>query len=220
MVGVRHVLLLLLSLYALPVKTEPLKDEDELLFKSAAEVNEGDLRFLALPPARPIHRHENHITITENSLEDGWVQLKQCHENLDPMPAVQVTYREGRVRNLRIIRAENIGQSWAEASTVQLRNVQRNAVLCIEAEMQALWQMGDNDYLLVNGPYMRRFLDGFYPIQVSVQVRVDTSKIRFIEVQPEAQPGFRFWHRDNEVGYDTVFEGILTTVMRFERILP
>ncbi len=216
----RHVFLLLTALCALPVFAEPAEDEDELLFKSAAEVNEGELRFLAEPPARPIHRHENRITITESSLEDGWVRLNQCHENLDPMPDVQVAYREGRVRNLRVTRAENIGQSWAEAHTVQLRNVQRNAVLCIEAETRALWHVGDNHYLLANGPYMRRFLDGFYPLRVSVQVRVDTPKLRFVEAQPEAQPGFHFWHHDNVVGYDTVFEGILNTVMRFDRVQP
>jgi len=194
--------------------------EDELLFKSAAEVNEGPLRFLADPPARPIHRHDNRITITDSSLEDGWVRLNQCHENLDPMPDVQVAYREGRVRNLRVTRAENIGQSWAEAYTVQLRDVQRNARLCIEAETRALWHVGDNHYVLANGPYMRRFLDGFYPMRVSMKVRVETPKLRFVEAQPEPQPGFRIWHRDDEVGYDAVFEGILNTMMRFDRILP
>lgn len=205
---------------ALPAHVATADDEDELLFKSAAEVNEGELRFLTVPPARPIHRHENRITITDSSLEDGWVRLDQCHENLDPMPDVQIAYREGRVRNLRVTRSENIGRSWAEANTVQLRDVQRNAVLCIEAETRALWHAGNNHYLLANGPYMRRFLDGYYPLRVSVRVRLDTRQLRFVEAQPEAQPGFRFWHNDSEVGYDTVFEGILNTVMRFDRIQP
>ncbi len=216
-----RLLLLFLSAFpALQAAAEPAVDEDELLFKSAAEVNEGELRFLAEPPARPIHRHVNHITITDSSLDDGWVRLHQCHENLDPMPEVQVAYREGRVRNLRVTRAENIGQSWAETHTVQLRDVQRNAVLCIEAETRALWSAGDNRYVLANGPYMRRFLDGFYPMWVFMQVRLDTPKLRFVEAQPKTQPGFQFWQRDNEVGYDTVFEGILYTVMRFDRIQP
>ncbi|MFN3593185.1 MAG: hypothetical protein ACK4TK_00685 [Thiobacillaceae bacterium] len=221
MLRLRRLLLLFLSTFhALQVSAEPAVDEDALLFKSAAEVNEGALRFLAEPPARPIHRHVNRITITDSSLEDGWVRLNQCHENLDPMPDVQVTYREGRVRNLRVTRAENIGQSWAETHTVQLRDVQRNAVLCIEAETRALWPAGDNRYVLANGPYMRRFLDGFYPMRVSMQVHLDTPKLRFVEVQPEAQPGFQFWQRDHEVGYDAVFEGILNTLMRFDRIQP
>lgn len=188
MIRARHAFLLLTALCTLPVCAESMEDEDELLFKSAAAVNEGELRFLAEPPARPIHWHDNRITITDSSLEDGWVRLHQCHENLDPMPDVQVAYREGRVRNLRVTRAENIGQSWAEAHTVQLRNVQRNAVLCIEAETRALWHAGDNHYLLANGPYMRRFLDGFYPMRVSMRVRVDTPKLRFVEAHPEANP--------------------------------
>jgi hypothetical protein len=40
-----------------------------------------------------------------------------------------VTYREGFVRNLRLTRAEGIGQTWVQGHTVQLENVGPNAVL-------------------------------------------------------------------------------------------
>jgi len=71
-----------------------------------------------------------------------------------------------------------------------------------------------------NGPYMRRFLDGFYPMRVSMTVKLDTGKLRIIDSAPGDQPGFTVRLQGNEVGYDTVFEGILTTVLRFDCVQP
>ena len=195
-------------------------DPDELFFKGTADVNEGELRFLTAPPDRPVHHHYNRITILDSSLEDGWVRLDQCHQNLDAVPDAQVTYREGRIRGLRVTRVENIERAWAEEHSVQLRNVQRGAQLCVEAETLALSRNGEGGYSLSNGPYMRRFLDGFYPMRVSMTVKLDTGKLRFVESIPGDQPGFTLRQQGNEVGYDTVFEGILTTVLRFDRVQP
>jgi hypothetical protein len=195
-------------------------DPDELFFKGTADVNEGELHFLTTLPDRPVHHHQNRITILESSLEDGWVRLDQCHHNLDAVPDAQVTYREGRIRALRVTRAENIERAWAEAHSVQLRNVQRGAVLCVEAETMALSRNGEASYSLSNGPYMRKFLDGFYPMRVSMTVRLATDKLRFVASIPEEQPGFTLRQQSDEVSYDTVFEGILTTVLRFDRVHP
>ncbi len=195
-------------------------DADELFFKGTADVNEGELHFLTTPPDRPVHHHHNRITIRDSSLEDGWVQLDQCHRNLNAVPSAEVAYRPGRIRNLRVTRAVHIEGTWAEAHSVQLRNVQRGAELCVQAETQALSRNGEAGYSLTNGPYMRRFLDGFYPMRVSMTVKLDTDKLRFVESIPAAQPGFTLRQQANEVGYDAVFEGILTTVLRFERVRP
>lgn len=196
-------------------------DPDEWFFKGTADVNEGELHFLTTPPDRPVHHHHNRITILESSLEDGWVRLEQCHRNLDAVPSAEVTYRPGRVRNLRITRAVHIdGGAWAEVHSVQLRNVQRGAELCVEADTLALSRSGEASYSLSNGPYMRRFLDGFYPMRVSMTVRLATDRLRFVESTPQDQPGFTLRQQGNEVGYDTVFEGILTTVLRFDRVQP
>ncbi|MGQ9685038.1 MAG: hypothetical protein ACUVT2_01855 [Thiobacillaceae bacterium] len=195
-------------------------DPDELFFKGTADVNEGQLHFLTAPPDRPVHHHHNRITILDSSLEDGWVRLDQCHTNLDAVPSAEVTYRPGRVRNLRVTRAVHIEDAWVEAHSVQLRNVQHGAELCVEAETQALSVNGESSYSLSNGPYMRRFLDGFYPMRVSMTVRLDTDKLHFVESIPAEQPGFRLEQRDKEIGYDALFEGILYTVLRFDRVQP
>jgi hypothetical protein len=65
---------------------------------------------------------------------------------------------------------------------------------------------------------MRRFLDGYYPMRVSLKVSIETPKIRFLDVTPPAQPGFAFSRQDSEVGYDAWFEGRLNTLIRFRRL--
>ena len=61
----------------------PAADDD--LSAIIEAVNEGQLVFLSAPPDGEIHHHINRITITESSLDDGWVKLVQCHEHLDPV---------------------------------------------------------------------------------------------------------------------------------------
>ncbi len=203
----------LITLAAAPAWGSP---SDELFFKDISQVNEGQLRFLAAPPDKPVHGHQNRVTVNDQSLVDGWVLLEQCHDNLDAVPKAQVVYRPGRVRNLQVVSATHIGRAWAETSSIQLEDVQRGAVLCIRAETQALSRNDELSYNLSNGPYMRKFLDGYYPMRVSMTVRLETDKLRYVDCIPEEQPGFRIWRQEREVGYEAVFEGILTTVMRFD----
>ena len=106
-------------------------DPDELFFKGTADVNEGELRFLTNPSDRPGTTSYNRISILDSSLENGWVRLDWCHQNLDAVPDAQVTYRQGRIRGLSITRVESIERVWAEDHSMQRRNVQRGAQLCV-----------------------------------------------------------------------------------------
>jgi hypothetical protein len=189
--------------------------EEEMFFKGTADVNEGSLRFLASPPAQPVHHHHNSITLNPGSLESGWVSLEQCHEHLDPVPSSQIVFSKNRIRDIRVTRAENIGKTWVEANTVQMENVGHDAVVCIAAESRALAQDGVGVYKLSNGPYMRRSLDGFYPMHVSMTVRIEVPGLRFRDISPEPQAGFAVRPGQNDVSYDTWFEGKLRTVIHF-----
>lgn len=208
-----HLLAVLLTLACVRVWAA---SAEELFFKGTAEVNEGQLRFLSEPPDKAVHSHYNQITIDDQSLVDGWVGLYQCHEHLDAVPSAQVVYRQGRVRNLEVVRTSHIGRAWVEGSSVQLQDVQHGAVLCIRAQTQALSRNDETSYNLSNGPYMRKFLDGYYPMRVSLRIRLETDRLRFVESIPEEQPGFRLWRQGREIGYDAVFEGVLNTVLRFD----
>lgn len=190
--------------------------EEEMFFKGARDVNEGSLRFVDAPADRAIHHHYNQITIGESSLNDGWVRLEQCHEHLDAVPLAQVVYGQDRIRRLQVLESRNIGEAWVEDNSVQLRDVRPQALLCIQAETRALARNGDQTWNLSNGPYMRKFLDGFYPMRVSMAVHLQTRRLRFVDIEPDAQEGFRVWSTPNGVGYDTVFEGVLRTVIRFD----
>lgn len=202
----------------LPLFGQAAPSEEALFFKNISEVNDGDLRFLAKPPDRLVHHHQNHITLTPDSLDSGWVRLEQCHQHLDPVPSSQIVYSQDRIRALRIVRTENIERAWVHEHSVQMEGIRHDALLCIEAESLALQDDGAKGYVLHNGPYMRRFLDGYYPMRVSMTVSLGASGLRFDSLTPTAQPGFSVRVGQTEVGYDTWFEGRLTTAIRFVEI--
>lgn len=190
--------------------------DDELFFKSVADVNDGDLHFLTQEPAKPVHHHQNRLVIGDDSLVSGWVKLEQCHQHLDPVPSMQIVYGQDRVRGLTIVSSENIGKAWVHEHTVQLEQVARNATICISAETHALHDDGDGVYSLSNGPFMRRFLDGYYPMRVSLDVSLETGKLHFMDITPAPQPGFDFNQDGATLGYQALFEGKLRTVLRFK----
>ena len=115
----------------------------DLSLESAAAVNEGPLRFLDTPPARPVHHHQNRIRIDGGSLSSGWVSLSQCHDHLDAVPRAQITFREGYVRDLKVDLSAGIEQAWVEGASVQLRNVAPGARLCLSAQTRALRNVGN-----------------------------------------------------------------------------
>lgn len=192
-------------------------ESDELMPPSVSidQVNEGKLVFLSRRPARQVHHHQNHLVIDADSLLNGWVRLKQCHEHLDRVPRAQITYNRERIRDLQITASGNIEQSWVEDNTVQLRNVQDNARLCVQAWTRALKSNGDGSYSLRNGPFMRRFLDGYYPMRVSMQIDYASSGLQLITMKPERQQGFDVTEQDGSLAFDAWFEGRLRTEFLF-----
>ncbi len=186
--------------------------------KTTAEVNEGELTFLTAPPGKPVHRQQNRIRITEDSLVSGWADLEQCHDNLDTVPRAQITFREGCIRNLRVLEARAIEEAWVEGATVQLREVRRGARLCLAAQTRALNNSGSGYFTLNNDPYMRKFLDGYYPMQVSLRLEYPARLLQIIDISPAEQAGFHVSKKSGFVNIDTLFEGELRTQVQFERL--
>lgn len=186
-------------------------------FASASSVNEGALHFLTAPPMRAPHHHQNRIRIDAASLESGWVQLTQCHDHLDAVPRAQITFREGYVRGLQILEATRIESAWAEGASVQLAGISPGARLCLNAETRALRDRGDGFFMLQNGPYLRRFLDGYYPIRVSLRVDYPAALLSVVDVSPPPQPGLTVEEQPGSVQLEALFEGTLTTLIQFRR---
>jgi len=98
------------------------------------QASEGELVFLS-PSAKGRTLHSiNTIILSRASLGDGWVQIRQCYEGLDAVPAAEVVYQYRNMRQLRIRSKTNIGHAVTREQTVQLTDVQHDAILCIQAE--------------------------------------------------------------------------------------
>lgn len=179
------------------------------------EVNEGELFFLNKKPDKPVHHHQNTLTLYKNSLKDGWVKLEQCHGNMDRVPRVQVLFNKDKIRDIKITKTRAIERSWVEANTVQLENVTDNAVLCIEAWSKALTKNADGSFQLSNGPFMRKFLDGYFPIHVTIDVNFSDTNLKLVLVEPVAQQGFKVTQTKKTVNMDAWFEGRLKTKLTF-----
>lgn len=194
-------------------------DEDESWWQNqpterALAVNEGELVFIQPPAGKPVHHHANRVSITRASLQDGWTHLEQCHENLDAVAELQIVFNPERVRKLVIRKVRNIGQAFVEGASVQLRDVGHAAQLCLSAETQSLRILGAGQYELRSGPFMRRFLDGYYPIHVTFEVDYPAD-IDLLDTSPTAQPGVALTASPRHILLDTWFEGRLTTRFRF-----
>lgn len=183
---------------------------------SAADVNEGQLAFLAQRPAKRVHHLSNTLTISDKTLIDGWADLRQCHQNLDKVPATQIVFRADRIRDLRILSFNGIKEAKVEGSSVQLRDVGEGAKICLTLKTKSLYLQPDGTYHISNGPFMRKFLDGYYPMHVSMEVVLNSKKLRFYDITPAKQTGFSVAVLPHMVEFDAWFEGRLTTLIRFK----
>lgn len=160
---------------AMPVISKEAVDDWSVLEKEVAleqqalDVNEGELQLLDKLPEAAVHSHENRLVITEQSLSDGWVAMYQCHSDLDKVSASQIVYDEDRIRNINVLSSQNIGSVRIEGHTVQMKDIEAESKICISADKRAL-SFAEGRYYLKLGPFIRRFLDGYYPLHVQVEV--------------------------------------------------
>jgi hypothetical protein len=106
---------------------------------------------------------------------------------------------------------KNVGHAWIEGVTVQLEDVGADAAVCLTAKSRALTNNGDGTYTVRSGPFMRRFLDGYYPMHVTMNLRVATDRLRVAYAEPRQQPGFVVTQKPCSLDYDAWFEGRLNT---------
>lgn len=190
-----------------------LSDDD--LESRISGINEGVLEFFSKPPEQPVHHHTNRIEIIPASLDNGWVKLEQCHTHLDPVGLLEITYHPDRIRDIYILSSRNIGTIQVKGAGVELTEIGTGAILCLLAESKALVILSEDGYRLRNGPYMRRFLDGYYPMRVTLEIKYPESLISLKDYEPQPgesgsivlTPGFIRW--------DAWFQGRLFTEFNF-----
>ncbi len=136
--------------------------------QQALEVNEGELQLLEHPPEAASHFHHTRLSITEQSLRNGWVKMYQCHSDLDKVDSSQIVYQPEKISNIRVLSTQNISSVWVEGHTVQMRGIASGSKICLSADRRAVINE-EGSYYLRLGPFIRRFLDGYYPMHVRVE---------------------------------------------------
>ncbi|MFA9460690.1 hypothetical protein [Thiohalorhabdus methylotrophus] len=185
-----------------------------------AAAEQPPLRFLAEPPQQAVHHHINRITITPETLRSGWAGLFQCHDNMDALGATQIVFSEERTRALEVVRTRNIDRARVAGARVLLDGVEPGAKVCLRAESRVLERTGDGHLVVRNGPFMRRLLDSYFPMHVTLVVDFPADRLRYVAIEPTPRPGLAV---DKETGRITVeawFEGVLRTRLRFRAEPP
>ena len=201
---------------AVPAEQTPDEDWfDENSDPSIENVNEGELEFIAPITDKSILHSGAVLSITEKSLETGWVGLDQCYRNLDPVAKMDVVYRYKNIKQLKITSSDNIGEAKVDGQTIQLEDVSSSAYICLQAEVQILEKTSQDSFVLSNGPYYRRFLDGYYPYHVSVSISYPAEKLKYTRISPAPQPLFEVIQQPGKLLVDTWFEGVLLIDIKF-----
>ena len=193
-------------------------DEFNQSFNSVDDVNEGQLVFLASPPVKPVLHSKNMFTLTQNSIDSGWVKLEQCYSHLDKVPDMEIVYRYKQMTGLELISSQNIADIQMTDRSAILKQVGDQAEICIRAQVRNFYQNPDKTFSLVNGPYHRRFLDGYYPYHLSLTVNFNGLDLRLIRTIPARQTGFEAMISHQSLSIDTLFEGKLNSELVFEQL--
>lgn len=183
---------------------------------STEAISEGELRFLIKAPTKPVLHSLNVLTVYPTSLDDGWVDLSQCYENLDPVAEAEVVYRYQSMRDLKIVNSKNIGAVLVKGQSIQLTEVKKNAELCVSARVRIFYSNLDGSYSLMNGPFHRKFLDGYFPYHLSLEVVYPVTRLVLKQTIPAEQPGFSVTQESGKVMLDGIFEGILNVEIVFQ----
>jgi len=196
---------------------EPPDDESWLDDDSewrAQQVNEGQLEFIAPIHNQLILHSDTHLWLTNESLQTGWVKMQQCYRHLDAVDRTDVVYGYRKMKNLQLTRVEQIAQIRIGQHGVELEDVEKGAVFCVQADVKVLQHLSDKTYAMQHGPYHRKFLDGYYPYHVSLTVHYSNNEMQIEHVEPEAQDGFYITEKTGILSIDSWFEGELR--IRFE----
>ena len=183
----------------------------------ALEVNEGELRFIDPVTDKPVLHSHTLMWLSAASRETGWVRLEQCYRHLDAVAKTEVVYAYREMRNLRVTRTQAIGSARVAAQSIELEDVGRDAVLCVGSEVRILTRRDAATWVLQNGPYHRRFLDGYYPYHVSLAIDTGDSGLEVGRIKPDDADGLSISGGESGVEIDAWFEGRLTIEIEFKQ---
>lgn len=181
---------------------------------------EGELRFLAIRPDPGAYWYESRVQIGEDSLRTGIVQLTTCHHQLDPNHKIVIAFNPERVQSIRVVSSDGVGRAEVQGHRVEMANVQRGGHICIDLSSRVLDRLDEHSWRLNAGPLMRRYLDGYLPMQARLSFQWPDGLLRVRETRPAAQPGVGVGTSASGAQLDLVFAGRMTATLDLVRSAP
>ena len=182
------------------------------------DVVTGDtVRFLPTRPDPGAYWYESRVRITPDSLQSGLVELQTCHRALDPNHHIVVAFHAERVKRIAVASAQGVGSAEVVGHRVELRDVRRGAFVCIDLSSRALEPQGEGQWRLYAGPLMRRYLDGYLPMQAKLNFEWPSGLLMLNATEPAAQPGVSVSQSDTGAQMDITFAGRMRATLDLRR---
>jgi hypothetical protein len=135
---------------------------------------------------------------------------------LDPQTIV-IQFNPERVQHIRIAAFDGMADAKVEGHKVELRDVQRGASICIDLRSRVLDEQSPGQWRLRAGPLMRRYLDGYLPMQAQLQVQWPEGLLKVATQEPINQDGAQLNARSDGATWQLTFAGRLNTHMVLQR---
>ncbi len=170
---------------------------------------EGQLRFLMTHPEPNSYHYSSRVKITAESLESGVVELSTCHYQLDPIRKIVIAFNPKRLQDLQIRSATGMSGVEVKGHHVVMTDVKRGATICIDLQSKALDKIDDQTYRLQAGPLMRRYFDGYLPMQARLKFEWPADRMQLKQTNPAPQPGVKLTQDSDHAELDIIFAGRL-----------
>ena len=179
-------------------------------------VTGNELRFLAVRPDPDAYWYESQVTLDADSLATGIVQLHTCHHRLDPNHRIVIAFNRERVKEIAVASAQGVGSAEVVDKRVELKDVQKGASVCVRLTSRAL-DATDTGWRLHAGPLMRRYLDGYLPMQAKLSFGWPKGLLAVTQTEPVAQPGVLLSQSDEGAALDITFAGRMRATLDLKR---
>lgn len=162
--------------------------------------------------------HDKTLVIKSGNLDDPWIRNRQCHADFPLFPDLQIAFKEGAVRSIRITRQENVEAAWIEGPTVQMKQTRPDTRLCFESENRIFQYDPESDtYLLRVGPYFLRLFDGYFPVRVKLNISYPDDLLELVSMSPDPVEGAEAYLGKGNIYHENVFEGRLVLEFKFRK---
>ncbi|MEY4014827.1 MAG: hypothetical protein RLZZ290_1691 [Pseudomonadota bacterium] len=150
---------------------------------------EGEMKYFTERPDPNGYRYESNVFIDESSLRTGIVSLSTCHFQLDPIRKVVIAFNRNRLISLSVVSYKGMASVQNDGQHITLEGVERGAEICINLESKALDVTQEQEWKLYAGPLMRRYLDGYLPMQADLRIFWPSGLLKLKDSSPQKRAG-------------------------------